>query len=113
MAMTKIGIIGLGLMGGSLSMALRESSELFYFIGLDHNTKHCSQALELGLVSEIVHTLDEISHCDIIILTIPVDGIISVSKQFKNLNAHCTVIDFGSTKEKISDSIPKEIRKNF
>ncbi len=113
MATTKIGIIGLGLMGGSLSIALQESLELFHFIGLDHNTKHCSQALKLGLVNEIVHTLDEISHCDIIILTIPVDGIIAVSKQFKQLDAQCTIIDFGSTKEKISNSIPKEIRENF
>ena len=113
MATTKIGIIGLGLMGGSLSIALQEASESFSFIGLDHNTKHCSQALELGLVNEIVHTLDAISSCDIIILTIPVDGIIAISKQFGTLDPSCTIIDFGSTKEKISDSIPKEIRTNF
>jgi len=113
MARTKIGIIGLGLMGGSLSIALQKSSKSFYFIGLDHNTKHCAEALELGLVNEIVYTLDEISSCDIILLTIPVDGIIAVSKQFKTLDPQCTIIDFGSTKEKISDSIPKEIRANF
>ena len=113
MARTKIGIIGLGLMGGSLSIALQKSSKSFYFIGLDHNTKHCAEALELGLVNEIIYTLDEISSCDIILLTIPVDGIIAVSKQFKTLDPQCTIIDFGSTKEKISDSIPKEIRANF
>ena len=113
MATTKIGIIGLGLMGGSLSISLQETSESFYFMGLDHNKMHCSQALELGLVNEIVYTLDEISACDIIILTIPVDGIIAVSKQFKGLDPKCTIIDFGSTKEKISDSIPEEIRANF
>jgi len=113
MAATKIGIIGLGLMGGSLSIALQNTSESFYFIGLDHNKKHCSQALELGLVNEIVHTLDELSNCNIIILTIPVDGIIAISKQFKDLDPQCTIIDFGSTKEKISNSIPKEIRENF
>jgi prephenate dehydrogenase len=113
MTRTKIGIIGLGLMGGSLSIALQETSKSFYFIGLDHNTKHCSEALELGLVNEIVYTLDEIRDCDIILLSIPVDGIIAVSKQFKTLDPKCTIIDFGSTKEKISNSIPKEIRKNF
>ncbi len=113
MATTKIGIIGLGLMGGSLSIALQETSDSFYIIGLDHNEKHSSQALELGLVNEVVLTLEEISHCDIIILTIPVNGIIAVSKQFKDLDPKCTIIDFGSTKEKISNSIPQEIRENF
>ena len=113
MAITKIGIIGLGLMGGSLSIALQETSDSFYIMGLDHNEKHCSQALKLGLVDEIALSLEAISKCDIIILTIPVDGIIAISKEFKNLDSKCTIIDFGSTKEKISNSIPKEIRENF
>jgi prephenate dehydrogenase len=109
----KIGIIGLGLMGGSLSIALKEASEKFHFIGLDHNEQHCKEALTLGLVDEIVQSLDAISQCNIIFLTIPVDGIIAISKQFKALDEKCTIIDLGSTKEKISNAIPKEIRKNF
>ncbi|KYJ86369.1 prephenate dehydrogenase [Sulfurovum riftiae] len=110
---TKIGIIGLGLMGGSLSLALKKSSEEYCFIGLDHNKEHCTQALSLGLVDEVVETLDEIKTCDIIILTIPVDGIIAVVNQLDTLDEKCTVIDLGSTKEKISESIPKNLRKNF
>lgn len=113
MDMTNIGIIGLGLMGGSLSIALQERSNRYRFIGLDHNEIHQQQALELGLVQEIVHTLDEIRKCDIIILTIPVDGIIAISKELKNLDEKCTVIDLGSTKAKISASIPGSIRTNF
>jgi len=113
MAIQKIGIIGLGLMGGSLSIALQETSKEFYFVGLDHNKIHCTQALALGLVDEVVQTLDEISNCDIIFLTIPVDGIIAISQQFKQLDAKCTIIDLGSTKAKISTSIPLRIRENF
>jgi len=113
MTKTKIGIVGLGLMGGSFSIALRETSEAFYFVGLDHNEKHCKEALKLGLVDEIAKTLDEIKHCDVIILTIPVDGIIAVAKALTDIDPQCTIIDFGSTKKKISESIPSEIRKNF
>ncbi len=113
MTKRKIGIIGLGLMGGSFSIALQKSLETFYIIGLDHNKSHCDEALKLGLVNEIVHTLDDIKICDIIVLTIPVDGIISIAKKLNNLNKNCTIIDFGSTKKKISDSIPNEIRENF
>ena len=113
MTATKIGIIGLGLMGGSLSIALQETSKNFYFVGLDHNEKHCTQALALGLVDEVVLRLDEIKHCDIIFLTIPVDGIIAISKELNELNEKCTVIDLGSTKEKISQNIPSRTRANF
>lgn len=113
MAIQKIGIIGLGLMGGSLSLALQTTSKNFHFVGLDHNEKHCTQALSLGLVNEVVQTLDAIKHCDIIFLTIPVDGIIAIANEINELDDRCTIIDLGSTKEKISKSIPKDIRSNF
>jgi len=113
MAKIKVGIVGLGLMGGSLSLALKKHSKDYYFIGLDHNEEHCSQALKLGLVDEITTSLETLKTCDIIFLTIPVDGIIAVTKQLGSLPDDCTVIDLGSTKEKISLSIPSEIRHNF
>ncbi|HIQ28057.1 MAG TPA: prephenate dehydrogenase [Sulfurovum sp.] len=113
MQIKTIGIVGLGLMGGSLSLALKQTSNDFYFIGLDHNDAHCEQALSLGLVDELVYTLDEIKSCDVIFLSIPVDGIIAVAQELHSLNPYCTVIDLGSTKEKISLSIPKDIRSNF
>ncbi len=113
MAKIKVGIVGLGLMGGSLSLALKKHSKDYYFIGLDHNELHCSQALELGLVDEICTSTEALKSCDIIFLSIPVDGIISVTQQLGTLPDACTVIDLGSTKEKISLSIPSEIRHNF
>ncbi|TNF44056.1 MAG: prephenate dehydrogenase [Epsilonproteobacteria bacterium] len=109
----KVGIVGLGLMGGSLSLALKKHSKDHYVMGLDHNKQHCSEALELGLVDEICTSLETLKSCDIIFLSIPVDGIISVVNQLGTLNETCTVIDLGSTKEKISLSIPSEIRENF
>ena len=113
MAIQQIGIVGLGLMGGSLSLALKKTPTPYRFIGLDHNREHCNQALSLGLVDEIVDSLDAISHCDIIFLTIPVDGIIAVAKVLKPKTPDCTIIDLGSTKAKISESIPQETRHFF
>ena len=113
MQIQKIGFIGLGLMGGSLSIALKKTSKDFYFVGLDHNVAHCKEALSLGLVDEIAQNLEEIITCDVLFLSIPVDGIITIAKQLTSINSNCTVIDLGSTKEKISQSIPPEIRANF
>lgn len=113
MAKTKVGIVGLGLMGGSLSLALQETSKDYYFIGFDHNQQHCTQAKELGIADEISSSLGRLQECDIIFLSIPVDGIISIIQQLDNLPPHTTVIDLGSTKEKISLSIPEHTRANF
>lgn len=113
MAKIKVGIVGLGLMGGSLSLALKKFSKEYYFIGLDHNTIHCQDAITLGLVDEISTSLEELKSCDIIFLSIPVDSIISIAKNLGDLPSDCTLIDLGSTKEKISLSIPQSIRQNF
>jgi len=113
MGQITVGFIGLGLMGGSLSIALRQLPKKYHFLGLDHNKIHCEEALKLGLVDEIVYSLQALESCDIIILSIPVDGIIAVVQKLQNITATCTIIDLGSTKEKISLSIPENIRKNF
>ena len=108
-----IGMIGLGLMGGSFSLGLKKKSDNYYFIGMDHNLEHSNKALELGLVDEITTSLNIIQNCDVIILSIPVDGIISVISKLTSLSPSTTVIDLGSTKEKISNSIPQDIRANI
>jgi prephenate dehydrogenase len=109
----KIGIIGLGLMGGSLGLALKKFSKEYYILGYDNNQSHQKEALKLHLVDEISNSLEQIKKCDVIILTIPVDAIISIIKDLTDIPKESTIIDFGSSKEKISNSIPSIIRKNF
>ena len=108
-----IGIIGLGLMGGSLGLALKKLPTKYTVIGYDHNPSHTSDALRLKLVDKISKDFEEIKNCDAIILTIPVDAIIATAKELIDIDSHCTIIDFGSSKEKISNGIPTKIRKNF
>lgn len=50
---------------------------------------------------------------DVIILAIPVDSIISMFDELKDVTENTTIMDLGSTKEYIVKNIPKEIRRNF
>lgn len=109
----KIGIVGLGLMGGSLGLALKKIPNKYTILGYDHNPTHSIDAERLNLVDKVASSFNEIKSCDIIVLTIPVDAIIATSKSLMDIDSKCTVIDFGSSKEKISNSIPEKIRKNF
>ena len=109
----KVGIIGLGLMGGSLGLALKKFSKEYQIIGYDHNQSHQKEALELKLIDQVTEELESIKKCDVIILTIPVDAIISIIPSLADVPKECTVIDFGSSKEKISNSIPSDIRQKF
>jgi len=104
-------IIGLGLMGGSLAIAMGKLPMIKNLIGFDHNKSHEEEALKLGLVNSIV-SFDEVKRADIIILAIPVDGIIACLKDLEGVSDTTTIIDLGSTKEKIVKSIPPNLRHN-
>jgi prephenate dehydrogenase len=108
----RIGIIGLGLMGGSFAMELQRLSYVQEVCGLDHNELHQKEALKLGLVDSIVQ-ISEIKQCDLILLSIPASAIVEVLKDFTDIDSDATIIDFGSTKEYIIDSIPHSIRANI
>ncbi len=104
-------IIGLGLMGGSLAMAIKKLPMITDIVGFDHNKEHEKEALALNLINRTV-SFEEIKQADIIILAIPVDGIISCLKDLEGVSPETTIIDLGSTKEKIVQSIPKNLRHN-
>ena len=48
----KTGIIGLGLIGGSLATSLRNRGFSDYFYGYDINADHGKQALQIGFINE-------------------------------------------------------------
>lgn len=104
-------IIGLGLMGGSLALAIQRLPMIKTIIGFDHNKAHEQEALKLKLVDKVV-SFDTIKKADIIILAIPVDGIIACLKELEGVPETTTIIDLGSTKEKIVKSISSTLRKN-
>jgi prephenate dehydrogenase len=108
-----IGIIGLGLMGGSLAKAVKRYGIAKKVYGFTNSEKNKKDILELNLVDELVdlETLKKVS--DVIILAIPVDAIINMFPNFLEISKNTTIIDMGSTKEYIVKNIPKDIRKNF
>lgn len=106
------GIIGLGLMGGSLGLALQNTKLITKVVGLDHNLSHCEEALKLELIHDIV-SFNDIKQCDVIFLAIPVGGIITVLQKLQDIAPNTTIIDLGSTKAEIVAAIPPSIRENF
>jgi prephenate dehydrogenase len=109
----QIGIIGLGLMGGSFALAMRKIyKDKLEIVGYDHNDQHCLEALELGIVDRVAEELLEFAEFDLIILAIPVDAIVATLKSLTFVSQKTTIIDFGSTKQKIIQAIPPEIRQN-
>lgn len=106
------GIIGLGLIGGSLGLALRETKMFKRILGYDNNALHEQQALSLGLIDENVN-MEEIGQCDVIFIAVPLDFVAKIVNSLENLTTTQTIIDLGSTKHTISELVDSKIRKNY
>ncbi|KIM11025.1 MAG: prephenate dehydrogenase [Sulfuricurvum sp. PC08-66] len=107
-----VGIIGLGLMGGSMGLALKKVPFISHIVGLDGNPHNEKEALSLGLVDAIVD-FATLQQCDIIFLAIPVDAIIATMQNFDAVAPHTLILDLGSTKAKIISQTPAKLRTHF
>jgi prephenate dehydrogenase len=97
----KIGIIGLGLIGGSFAKDLRSQINVTVF-GADLSAEHCELAMSLGLVDEILSVDNLIVKSDIIIIAVPVDKLeMLIPEVLSKLYDQQILIDVGSTKERI------------
>jgi len=97
----RLAVIGIGLMGGSLALTLKRNGFVSNVIGVDHNTQHQAEALELGLVDEIMSLEDAVRSSDIIAIATPVNIAEKLLPTILNLVDQQVVFDVGSTKESI------------
>ena len=108
----KTAIIGVGLIGGSMALALKEKGLASEIIGVDANPDHAKHALALGLVDEMLHLQEAIEGADIIILAIPVNAAIQLLPLILETINNSVVMDVGSTKEGILQSVKNHPKKD-
>jgi len=102
----RLTIFGLGLMGGSLALALRPYAQTI--VGIDPNPKTLAYALEKGIIDEGTDELVAGVHgADTVILCAPVRIILDVVKHHIGtyLRSNTLLIDIGSTKADICDAM--------
>lgn len=104
----KITIIGLGLMGGSLALALKQNGFTNHIIGVDQNNAHCEDALKLKLVDEIKPLNEAISESIMIVVATPVSASISIISSILDIiSEDQIVVDLGSTKAELCTHLNK------
>lgn len=107
-------IVGLGLMGGSMALALRARKSCAKIIAIDHNEAACVQALACGAVDEASDDLSAIAQANVIVLATPVRAIIELLPHVGDLARDGTlVVDLGSTKRAIvqaMENLPKRVQ---
>jgi arogenate dehydrogenase (NADP+) len=99
----KVGIVGLGLIGGSLGLDLRAQG--YEIIGVSRQERTCEIALERGVVDEASTDLSSLAATEIVIVCTPIGKIApTVEQLIPHLTPETIITDVGSVKEPIVET---------
>ncbi|WP_313443411.1 prephenate/arogenate dehydrogenase family protein [Novosphingobium sp.] len=107
MSFGNVAIIGLGLQGGSIGLAVQEHLPGTQTTGYDLSPAHRTRAAERGLVHKVCETPAEaVEHADLVIFCVPPGVMGLAAEQVRAaLPAHALVSDVGSSKQAISKAL--------
>lgn len=104
----KVAIIGTGLIGGSLALALKKKRLARVIIGISRHRSTLRTAKRIGAIDVAGSSLGIINDADLVIFAAPVGVILKLAeKSAKFIKPGCIVIDVGSTKEAIVAKLEK------
>jgi prephenate dehydrogenase len=105
----KIAILGIGLIGGSLALGLKERTDAVV-VGYDRSEKDLRYAMAIGAVDDWTTSLPQaVSDADMIVIALPVGQIKQMIETLAELplKPSCIVTDVGSTKSEIMEASRK------
>ena len=110
----KVGIVGLGLIGGSIGLKLKDLYDNIIIYGYDIDDDSVSYCLKNKII-DVKFDEEFISEFDFIFLAIPVESIKNQLSDYLNKTSDNTlIIDLGSTKFQICNSVENnQNRKNY
>ncbi|MDP2652697.1 MAG: prephenate dehydrogenase [Candidatus Omnitrophota bacterium] len=105
----KVTVIGVGLIGGSLGMAMKQRKLAFEIVGVSQQSSSLTTALKNNAIDKASNDIkDAVSNADLVILSTPVSIIASLLPRIgPYLKRNCIITDVGSTKAAIVSAAQK------
>ncbi|MCV9929256.1 prephenate dehydrogenase [Flavobacterium sp. LS1R49] len=109
-----IHVIGIGLIGGSMVLDIKEIYPDATIYGIDNNEAHLEEAIALGVVDK-ASTFDDLVTADFVIVSVPVDVALTVLPKVLDVIGESTIVfEVGSTKKPICEAVANHPRRrNF
>ncbi|MBD2002774.1 MULTISPECIES: prephenate/arogenate dehydrogenase [Cyanophyceae] len=99
-----IGIVGLGLIGGSLGLDLRAAG--YQVLGVSRRDKVCRDAIARGVVDDAAVDMALLAAADVVFVCTPISAIASTVQQLiPHLSPHAIITDVGSVKKSVVEAI--------
>lgn len=103
MIIKRLAVVGVGLIGGSFALALRQAGAVGSIVGTDSDLSNLESALALGIIDEIAtDARSAVTAADVVFISVPSCSISSVVSNIATaLPPGCIVTDSGSVKASI------------
>ncbi len=114
MSFDRIAIIGLGLLGGSIGLAVREFLPGATTTGYDRDPDTRRRATERGLVDQVYErSADAVATADLVIFCVPPGAMAEAAQEIAGAVPHSTLIsDVGSCKVSVAKALAAELPNN-
>ncbi|MDI6799136.1 MAG: prephenate dehydrogenase [Actinomycetota bacterium] len=111
----KVAIVGLGLMGGSLGLAIKALKGPPKVVGIARRSGVIAEALKMGAIDAGTTDVAEgVKGADLIFLALPVGAMAEkVKEMIPHLKEGAIITDVGSTKESVTQSIQEILPKSY
>jgi cyclohexadieny/prephenate dehydrogenase len=111
MSFERVAIIGLGLLGGSIGLAVRQHLPSLATVGYDSDPQVRLRAAERGLAQTICETATEaVTGADLVILCVPVGAMEEAGREIADaLSPDALVSDVGSSKQTVSNALAQAL----
>ena len=111
----KLAIIGVGLIGSSLSLALKQAGAVNQVIGFGRNQQNLARGVELGVLDAFADSIEAtVSDADVIVVAVPLGAMRQV---FSELSAatriDAVITDVGSSKGSVVTAARDELGARF
>ena len=99
-ASPRVGLIGLGLIGGSIALRTRQCFPETVVIGLDRPDR-TDAAERRGAIHQAASSLADLEAVDLVVLAVPPPAMLEIVPQLTRLPAATVVTDVASTKRQV------------
>jgi prephenate dehydrogenase len=103
----KLAIIGVGLIGGSVALALREAGVVREVVGCGRGKDNLVKALQLGILDHYTHRVEEaVQGADMVLLAMPLGAMRETLARMRDkLEPNAVVTDAGSVKGSVVEDL--------
>lgn len=111
MSIESVAIIGLGLLGGSVGLAVQEHASDIHTFGYDREPDVRARAVERGLAVEVCDSVEAaVNKADLVVLCVPVGAIETAARELApHLKPGAIISDVGSSKESVAKALAKAL----